>query len=148
IPSQPGDYPHKRKIDVWWGGLQENGGLMLILAYLLRSSLDWQNAEIRLKLVVPDSTAAEAAQSNLDNLVRSLRIGATPQVLIANGRSFTEILRESSSTADLVFLGMATPNDQFSSYYVSLQERTMGLPPVAFVMAAQDISFVEVLQRE
>lgn len=148
IPSQPGDYPHKRKIDVWWGGLQENGGLMLILAYLLRSSLDWQNAEIRLKLVVPDSTAAEAAQNNLDNLVRSLRIGATPQVLVSNGRSFTEILRESSSTADLVFLGMATPNEQFSSYYVSLQERTTGLPPVAFVMAAQDVSFVEVLQRE
>lgn len=51
-----------RRIDVWWGGLQSNGGLMLILAYLLRTSWAWRNAEICLKLVVPDAAAAESAE--------------------------------------------------------------------------------------
>ena len=29
----------RRRIDIWWGGLQRNGGLMMLLAYLLRTSL-------------------------------------------------------------------------------------------------------------
>ncbi|MEM9769707.1 MAG: Na-K-Cl cotransporter, partial [Cyanobacteria bacterium P01_D01_bin.71] len=51
-----------RRIDVWWGGLQSNGGLMLILAYLLRTSWEWRGAEVCLKLVVPNETAADSAE--------------------------------------------------------------------------------------
>jgi len=29
----------RKAIDVWWGGLQANGGLMLVLAYLLRTTV-------------------------------------------------------------------------------------------------------------
>ena len=29
-------YGDRKLIDLWWGGLQANGALMLILAYLLR----------------------------------------------------------------------------------------------------------------
>lgn len=48
--------------------------------------------------------------------------------------------------ADVVFLGMATTEEQpdYASYYGKLQERTNGLPPTVFVLAAEDISFREV----
>ena len=139
-----------RRIDVWWGGLQSNGGLMLILAYLLRTSWEWRGAEIHLKLVVPSDAAAESAEANLQGLVDNLRIGASPQVIVANDRPFDEILKISSQTADLVLLGLATPNnvDNFSEYYTNLQTRIADLPNTLLVMASEDLAFAEVLQKE
>jgi amino acid transporter len=138
-------FGQRRRIDVWWGGLQANGGLMLILAYLVRTSSQWQNAQVYLKLVVPDRTAAESAETNIATLVKQLRIGAIPQVLIADGQSFNEILHESSQDTDLVFLGMATPRENYTEYYEQLQARAAGLPTTIFVLAAPDFAFEEVL---
>jgi amino acid transporter len=135
---------HKR-VDVWWGGLQDNGGLMIILAYLLRTSGEWLDAEVHVKLVVPHPAAADAARANLENKVGGLRIGARPHVLVAEGRDFPEMLRESSAGADLILLGMAEPGDDFAAYYAHLQEITEGLPTTAFVLAAQDVEFSKVL---
>ncbi|MGD1928807.1 MAG: amino acid permease [Leptolyngbyaceae cyanobacterium] len=139
-----------RRIDVWWGGLQANGGLMLILAYLLRTSWDWRGAEVCLKLVVPNETAAESAEANLQGLIENLRIGATSQVIVAAERSFDEILLISSQTADLVLLGLATPGsvDDFSTYYVELQERVSKLPNTLLVMASEELSFSDVLKKD
>jgi amino acid transporter len=143
--SEEHSFGLRRQIDVWWGGMQDNGGLMLLLAYLLRSDIDWRNAQICLKLVVPDETAAVAARANLESLVKQLRIGALPQVIVADGRPFHRILHESSEKTDLVFLGMATPEDNFTDYYENLQIRTAGLPTTVFVLAAPDFAFAQVL---
>jgi len=139
-----------RRIDVWWGGLQSNGGLMLILAYLLRTSWEWRGAEICLKLVVPTEMAAESAETNLQRLNDSLRIGATTQVIVAHGRPFDEILSISSQTADLVLLGLATPDhvDDFSGYYTKLQSRLANLPNILLVMASEELAFSAVLQKD
>ncbi len=141
-------FGRRRRIDVWWGGLQSNGGLMLILAYLLRTSSEWRGAEVNLNLVVPHETAALAATSNLKTMVKQLRIGANPQVIVANDRSFDEILHQSSVGADLVFLGMAKPGEteeNFTEYYQRIQERLRGLPSTVLVLAAPDFAFEEVL---
>lgn len=145
-PSQMPEFP--RRIDVWWGGLQSNGGLMLILAYLLRTSLRWRSAEIHLNLVVPNQSAAQAAQVNLNKLIETLRIGAVPNIIVSDQRPFDAILRASSATADLVFMGLATPNEQFKSYYAALQNRTLSMPPIIFVMASEDLAFAELLQKD
>lgn len=138
-------FGERQRIDVWWGGIQANGGLMLLLAYLLRSNVEWRNAKIYLKLMVSDELAAQAARANLDHLLRQVRIRAIPQVLVANGRSFTEVLHEASQKADLIFLGMASPHDQYSRYYESLQARTADLPSILFVLSAPNFAFSEVL---
>lgn len=135
------------RIDVWWGGLHANGGLMLILAYLLRSNIHWRRAKIYLKLVVADELAAQQAQTNLDRMNQSLRIGAIPQVLIAQGRSFEEILHESSQDADMIFLGMATPDENFAEYYDKIQAWTEGLPTTMFVLSAPEFSSLDVLEE-
>lgn len=138
-------FGHRQRIDIWWGGLQANGGLMLILAYLLRTSIEWRSAQINLKLVVPNDAAAKAARSNLNALVKKLRINAIPQVLVANGQPFDEILHRSSQSSDLVLLGMAQPNDNFTRYYERSQELATTLPATLFVLAAPDFAFSEVL---
>lgn len=144
---QPGQ---SRRIDVWWGGLQSNGGLMLILAYLLRSSWDWRGSEICLKLVVPNAAAAESAEANLQGLTKSLRIGATPEVIVSGNRPFGDILLDASQTADLVMLGLAVPNSvpDFGEYYAKLQHLIADLPNVLLVMASEELDFSDVLQKE
>lgn len=143
--NQEQGFGFRRKIDVWWGGMQSNGSLMLLLAYLLRTDINWRNAKIYLKLVVPDAAAAAAAKDNLSNLSQVLRIDVIPQVIVAEGRSFEEILQQSSGNSDLVFLGMAAPSEKFTAYYEKLQARVTNLPSTIFVLAAPDFAIGEVL---
>ena len=146
--NQQQRFGFRRRIDVWWGGIQNNGSLMLLLAYLLRTDINWRNAKIYLKLVVPDQTAAAAARDNLQNLSKKMRIDVIPKVIVAQNRSFTEILRQSSRNADLVFLGMAAPSenfDNFTQYYEELQAKVANLPSTIFVLAASEFAFGEVL---
>ncbi|HUH14171.1 MAG TPA: hypothetical protein VMK65_13735, partial [Longimicrobiales bacterium] len=128
----------RKRIDVWWGGLKGNGGLMMILAYLLHTSIPWRQAEVRLKMVVPDEDAAVQARRNLTTIIQRIRTNAVPEVLVAGGRSFPEILRQSSGDADLIFLGMATPTgpEAFTRYYARLQRWIEPLPTVVLVLAA------------
>jgi solute carrier family 12 (sodium/potassium/chloride transporter), member 2 len=135
----------KRRIDVWWGGLQQNGGLMMLLAYLLRTSGDWQGAEVNVNLVVPTEAAASGARRNVEAILAQTRTGAKPHILVAHGRPFPLILRETSADADLIFLGIAEPGHDFVSYYQKIHAMVLGLPTVAFVLAAQEIDFSEVL---
>ena len=135
----------RRNIDVWWGGMQSNGSLMLLLAYLLRTDINWRHAKIYMKLVVPDLDAAAAAKDNLEELSKNLRIDVVPKVIVAEGRPFDEILEQSSGNADLIFLGMAAPSGNFTEYYEKLQERVTNLPSTIFVLAAPEFAIGEVL---
>jgi len=138
-------FGERKQIDVWWGGLQRNGGLMAILAYLVRTSLAWRQARVTLKLIVPTEDAAAQARANLLSVVARTRTGANSEVLVSNGRSFETILRESSGDADLIFLGLAEPKDDFAAYYERIRQRLQGLPTTVLVLAAEDLAFGEVL---
>ncbi|WP_103020499.1 Na-K-Cl cotransporter [Salinibacter altiplanensis] len=137
----------RARIDVWWSGLKGNGGLMKILAYLLQTSLEWQGAQVRVNVVATDTEEAEERRRTVAPILDQLRTGATLNVIEAGGRVFDEIVHDTSADADIVFLGMATPEEEedYASYYTRLLERTAGLPPTVFVLAAEDISFREVL---
>ena len=137
----------RRRIDVWWGGIQVNGSLMLLLAYLLITDIGWRNARITLKLVVPDELAAIAAKENIKNYIKNLRINVKSEVIVAQDRPFNEILRQNSRNSDLVFLGMATPkeNEDYVQYYETLRNKIVDLPSTIFVLAAPDFAFGEVL---
>lgn len=141
-------YGERRRIDIWWGGLQGNGGLMMILAYLLQSSRSWWDAEVYIKMVVTDEKAADDARQNLMGIIDKIRTGAKPEVLISNGRSFREILHESSQDADLVFLGIAEPDENFTGYYQTVQNRLKDLPTTIMVLAAEEVSFGEILMQQ
>ncbi|MFZ0490306.1 MAG: Na-K-Cl cotransporter [Salegentibacter sp.] len=138
----------KQNIDIWWGGLKGNGGLLMILAYLLRSSRSWYDANISLKMLVQDEKAAKDAERNLSSMVKKLRTGARLEVIVSEGRSFDEVLHESSANADLICLGMATPGKNFEEYYRKMQQRLHNLPTTLFVLAAEEISFGEVLMQQ
>ena len=136
-------------VDVWWGGLQGNGSLLMILAYLLRTSLPWRGARVRLKMVAETPVAAAAARGNLEELVAATRMGLETDVLVSHGRPFHDILVESASDADVVLMGMRRPEapGSYAEYYRELQLRTQGLPTTVFVLAGEEITFRDVLFR-
>lgn len=135
----------RRHIDVWWGGRKGNGALMVILSWLLSTSLEWRGCTVTIKMVVPSESAAQGARANLETILQASRTGSQADIIVSNGRPFWELLRESSNSADLVFLGMAEPDDNFLSYYSKLQEQTRDLPTTVFVLAAEDLEFGEVI---
>ncbi|MDX1393143.1 MAG: Na-K-Cl cotransporter [Gemmatimonadota bacterium] len=139
-------FGRRERIDVWWGGLRGNGGLMTILGYLLQSSLNWRGVEVRLKMAVATEEAARDALPNVEALVDQMRTGATPEVLVLGDRTFDEVLRDSSKDADLVMLGMAEPGDDFADYLAGLRERTVGLPTTLYVLGAEEIGYGDVLR--
>lgn len=146
--NQEKGFGKRKTIDIWWGGLRGNGGLMILLAYLLQSSRSWWDADVRVKMVVDSESAAKSAKPNIQKVIDRVRIEARAEILISEGRPFNEILHESSQDADLVFLGMAEPNEHFADYYKSCQTRLKDLPTTVLVLAAEEISFGDVLLQE
>ena len=125
--------------------MQDNGGLMLLLAHMLRSTIEWRNSSIYIKLLVTNEAGAKDAEINLNAMLSRFRIRAIPEVIVADNRSFETVLHESSQDADIIFLGMATPDKRdFTKYYEQMHARTSNLPTIMYVMAAPDFNFAEV----
>lgn len=148
VHDQENGFGNRKKIDIWWGGLRGNGGLMIVLAYLLQSDRSWWDAEVNLKMVVDTKDAAVDAQRNISKIADKIRTGANAKVMVSNGRSFDEILHETSQDADLIFMGMAEPGDDFPAYYEKVQQRLKGLPTTILVLAGEEISFGDVLLNQ
>lgn len=119
---------------------------MLVLAYLLRTNVDWESAHVRLKLAVKSEEEAARARQEMAGLLADLRIGEVQlDIPVAGERPFSEVLRTASADADIVFLGMAAPDGDFRNSYDRLQEMSEGLPSTVFVLAEGTLEFAEVL---
>ncbi len=141
----------RERVDIWWGGLQGNGALLLILGYLLRSSLRWRGADVRMITVVPNEQARDRTLAHLRQVVEATRTGVRPVVVVSEGRPFDDILHEVSTDSDLVLMGLQAPetrgDEGYRVYVESMRERTKGLPTTLFVLAGEEIVFREVLLR-
>ncbi len=135
----------KDRIDIWWGGLKKNGALMIILAHLLKRSMDWKQAKIRLNMVVKSDVAGDEARKNITQLLKKVRIDIEDNVIVSQGESFEYILRNTSKNADLIILGLAAPEENFLEYYEKFIDKTSDNPSIMYVLASQDINFEEVL---
>lgn len=138
-------FGQKTKIDVWWGGLKGNGGLMMISAYLINNSINWRQATVRIKMVVEDDSAVESTAHNIEEILEEIRIEAEVNIMALNGKSFDDLLVESCHDSDLVFMGLAEPSENYESYFESVQKRIKPLPTTILALAAQEVSFGEVL---
>ncbi|NOY13487.1 MAG: Na-K-Cl cotransporter [Deltaproteobacteria bacterium] len=125
----------RRRIDIWWGGLQRNGDLMLLLAYLLSCNPEWRDSSIRILSVASNELMRETTQAFLARLIPEIRIAAEIQVMIkVEGESIKETILEQSAGADLVLLGLATPEEgQEENYAHRLQQLAEDLPACIFV---------------
>jgi amino acid transporter len=134
-PLMPLHEGRQRTIHVWWGGLQRNGDLMMLLAYLLSRNPEWRNARIRILSIASNQMAKEQTERFLARLIPEIRIAAEVDVMIKPEKiSVREMIHTESAGVDLVILGLATPEEgQEAAYAGRLAELAEGLPSFFFV---------------
>ncbi len=123
------------EIHIWWGGLQRNGDLMLLLAHLLTSNPEWRGARIRVLSIANNEERKRATEENLARLIPRIRIAAETTVMLQEeGRAVPDIIREFSASADVVFLGLAVPKPgEEEAYARRLMAASEGLGTVFYV---------------
>jgi hypothetical protein len=129
LPPGPGA---RKRIDVWWRG-RRNGGLMLLLAHLLKTNWEWAGAEIRVLRVVASEAGHAPAVDALKRLTADARLEATTEVIVSD-RRFSTVLHECSGGATCVLLGFELPlEDVQSQWHASYNVLLEDLPTTIMV---------------
>ncbi len=128
----------RRRIDIWWGGLQNNGDMLLLFAHLMSANPEWSGAEIKVKSIASNAMTFEQSETGLKELIQRSRIRARTEVIRRpEGATVQEIIHQHSSAADLVFLGLREPKPGGEEAYAErLYSLVEGLPTVMLVRAA------------
>ena len=99
-----------REIHVWWGGLERNGDLMLLLAYLLSRNAEWRGAQLVVTSLASSELMRAKTQHHLNELLPELRINARSEVLMKpDDMTVREVILRQSRSADVVLLGLPVP---------------------------------------
>jgi len=118
-----------REVHVWWGGLQRNGDLCLLLAYLLSCNSEWRNARIRVLSIASSELMQQKTELFLRKLIPEIRIEAEVDVMLRSAEtSVREMIHNESADADLVLMGLALPDEgEEEAYAQRLNDLTEGL---------------------
>ena len=126
-------FGRKKSIDIWWGGLRNNGNLMLNMAHLMTLNDDWKGAKIRILSITCEGEGMEKRKSVLEEMLEKQRIGAEVVVIPVEG-SVEETIGKISHNSDLVLMGLGLPEkDNEEDYYERMIRLTEGLKSVLFV---------------
>ncbi len=125
-------------IHVWWGGLEQNGDLLVLLAHLLAQNTAWRNSEIVINSIATNEMTYERNVNLLEDLIRQARIDATANVVLKpEGSSVRELIWDGSRHADVVLLGLRENEPGEEEAYARRMNAMMeGLPTVLFVRNA------------
>jgi amino acid transporter len=128
----------RRRIDVWWGGLQHNGDMLVLLAHLLSLNPEWRDAAITVKSIATSEMMLERNRTLLERVIRTARIRADVEVMPKpSGASVIDVIARRSADADVVFMGLrAVRPGEEDEYAARLEEFAARLPSVLFVRSA------------
>jgi solute carrier family 12 sodium/potassium/chloride transporter 2 len=145
----PSDTKKDRRIDVWWNQKSKNAGLILSLAYLLNTSPSWPRSKLILKTIISSKDDLTNTEKGLRTFVEEGRLEADVDVILSDKDNIFHIIKEHSSTADFVFLGLRPPaseetNEEYSQYLKDIMQKTQGMPPVAYVLSSEAVDFQKI----
>jgi hypothetical protein len=132
----------EKRVDIWWGGLQNNGDLMLLLAHLLQLNPGWRDATITVRSIARDEEERQLQLDGLAKLLPEARIGAETEVIVKPAETtVTEILHRISADTDVVFLGLQEPEPGGEPEYADrIIELAEGLNTCIFVRSAGEFA--------
>jgi len=143
----------KHRIDVWWKG-QENGNLMALLAYIINQS-DIASGEplknTRMIRKLQEGEDPEAAREEMSALLQAARLSGEVVVIEYSDAPIHESIREVSSDAGLIFMGMpGRPLTGLAEvfaldhhFFAKQFEKYLEFPPMLFVKAAYTVDLLE-----
>jgi hypothetical protein len=130
------DTDAKMRIDVWWRG-DQNGSLMMILAYLLTLNLEWSQVTLRILRLIADESERDEARGEILELIEAARVEADIRVVL--GDSITEVVHAESHDASVVILGFnIVPDSEAQAFHDRYTELCEGLPTTLLVCSSGD----------
>ena len=132
----------EKRIDLWWGGLQHNGDMMLLLAHLLTLNPEWRDTQILIRSIARSESERQDQTRALEALLAEVRIGAgTGIIMKPEDQTIAEVISANSATADVVFLGLQEPEPGTESEYAQrMEEIVSGLKTAVFVRNAGEFA--------
>lgn len=113
--EEPGQ---KKRIDLWWGGRQNNGDLMLLLAYLLSLNPEWHDARIVVRAIARSEEERKEQKAGLTALLPEIRINAETEIIVKpEDQTVAEVIQRKSQGASVVFLGLMEPEPGSEAEY-------------------------------
>jgi hypothetical protein len=136
-PADPWS-PFAGPIDVWWRGHQ-NGGLMLLLAYLLTKNPEWRNHRIRLMRVIENEAGVAEVERHLRKLADQARIITSVKAVVAADPKMA--IQQMSRDAAIVLMGFEPPEEgDEQKFFERMQGWAGDLPRVVFVDSVGEMS--------
>jgi len=120
-------------IDIWWGGRDSNGDLMLLLAYLVQLNNKWKKSSINIISVANTTEEKRHLQQHINYSIQEARIQATVEVILKNEKDVLGQLLEKSKESDLVFTGLARHLDDLPNRIKNIDMIINTMNAVAFV---------------
>lgn len=117
-----------------------NGGLMILLSYILLAHPEWQEAEISIFAAFPKEDVGKE-KNKLQEMIRSGRIPIAEKnmriIPTDDSTDFSRLVETRSSSADLVILGFT--EERLKEKGIAIFQRHPGLKETLFVSARQRI---------
>ena len=137
----------QRTVHVWWGGLQRNGDLMLLLTYLLTRNPEWRNAHVQIMSIASNEIMKENTERDLAQLIPKARIEAESYVFLKpEGQSIMDLIHEKSKNAEVVFFGLAVPDKGGEAEYAKRIESLVGDLPIVFLVKNSSLFMGDLLE--
>jgi amino acid transporter len=95
-------------IDIWWRGGSNNTSLALALMRFLTGTNEWNEARVRLMIIIDDGALISKVHSNMQHLLQTLRQNA--EVKIINNsiekKDYKDIIKMESANTNLTLIGL------------------------------------------
>lgn len=139
-----------RKIQIWWGGLQHNGGLMLLLAFLITAHVRWRKASVEIVTVVNTKEEQVNVRNTISKVIVSAHLEAQPCVILREDRSVRDIMEAQSKHVDLAIVGMRLPppDEPAKDFFDRMNALLSALPTTLLVHSARNFQGDPVLFDE
>ena len=137
----------QRTIHVWWGGLERNSDLMLLLAYLLQHNHDWHDSRVKVLSVASSETAKSRTDRQLAQLLSNVRMDVSAEVIVKpKDIAVANLIQQVSAEAEVVFLGLASPPPGEEQLHAERMESLAGDLPVVFFVRNASMFVGELLE--
>lgn len=120
----PASSEKKKSIDLWWGGQQRNGDLMLLLSHLLVMNKEWENASITIRSIVNTDEEQEKMLNSILPLIPQARIHAQVEVIVKDpNETVLHVIHRLSKNSNIVFFGLKITQPGEEKEYVEFLEK-------------------------
>jgi len=146
------DKNERRRIDIWWDLESENAGLLLALAFLMKSSRHWHRSTLTVHTILTGKTSDRNIGERIKATVKKMRLGADIKIHENPGNMpHWTVIEQTSADAAFALLGIHGPSSEsypgksenlaYKDYFDEVIDRMKSLPAAAVVMAQENIDF-------